>query len=50
LAIFVLSDFPPTQRFGLVALAGTIIDILANPFVLPLFGGAQWKKKSAASD
>jgi predicted RND superfamily exporter protein len=43
-AIFVLSDFPPTQRFGLVVLAGTIIDILANLFVLPLLGGGQWKK------
>jgi predicted RND superfamily exporter protein len=46
-AIFVLSDFPPTQRFGLVVLAGCIIDILANLFVLPLLGGAQWKKKQA---
>src|SRR5438128_11281019 len=44
-AIFVLSDFPPTQRFGLVVLAGLIIDILANLFVLPLLGGAQWKKR-----
>jgi uncharacterized protein len=44
-AIFALSDFPPTQRFGLVVLAGCIIDILANLFVLPLLGGAQWKKK-----
>jgi len=44
-AIFVLSDFPPTQRFGLVVLAGLIIDILANLFVLPLLGGAKWKKK-----
>jgi len=44
-AIFVLSNFPPTQRFGLVVLAGLIIDILANLFVLPLLGGAQWKKK-----
>jgi uncharacterized protein len=43
-AIFVLSDFPPTQRFGLVVLAGCIIDILANLFVLPLLGGAQLKK------
>jgi uncharacterized protein len=41
----VLSDFPPTQRFGLVVLAGTIIDILANLFVLPLLGGAQWKMR-----
>src|SRR4029450_2073850 len=27
-AFFVLSDFPPTQRFGLVVLAGCIIDIV----------------------
>ncbi len=40
-AIFVLSNFPPTQRFGLVVLAGLIIDILANLFVLPLLGGAE---------
>jgi len=45
-AIFVLSDFPPTQRFGLVILAGLIIDILANLFVLPLLGGAQLKKRN----
>jgi uncharacterized protein len=44
-AIFVLSDFPPTQRFGLVVLAGCIIDILANLFVLPLLGGARLEKK-----
>jgi len=42
-AIFGLSDFPPTQRFGLVVLAGCIIDILANLFVLPLLGGAPFK-------
>jgi uncharacterized protein len=45
-AIFALSDFPPTQRFGIVVLAGTIIDILSNLFVLPLLGGAQWKLRS----
>src|SRR5437667_10148793 len=44
-AIFVLSDFPPTQRFGLVVLAGCVIDILANLFVLPLLGGAPLKRK-----
>jgi len=48
-AIFVLSDFPPTQRFGLVVVFGTIIDILANLFVLPLLGGAQWKEKTDLS-
>jgi predicted RND superfamily exporter protein len=40
-----LSDFPPTQRFGLAVLAGTVVDILVNLFVLPLLGGAQWKAK-----
>ena len=44
-AIFALSNFPPTQRFGLVVLAGLVIDILGNLFVLPLLGGAQFKKK-----
>src|ERR1041384_799787 len=44
-AIFVLSDFPPTQRFGLVILAGCVVDILANLFVLPLLGGAAWKRR-----
>ena len=47
-AIFVLSDFPPTQRFGLVVLAGCVIDILANLFVLPLLGGAEWEKITRA--
>src|SRR2546421_2251609 len=46
-AIFVLSDFPPTQRFGLVVLAGLLLDIAANLFVLPLLGAAEWKKKRA---
>jgi uncharacterized protein len=41
-AIFALSSFPPTQRFGLVVLAGTVIDIAANLFVLPLLGGAEF--------
>jgi uncharacterized protein len=44
-AIFAMSSFPPTQRFGLVVLAGTAIDIAANLFVLPLMGGAEWRKK-----
>jgi uncharacterized protein len=43
-AIFALSDFPPTQRFGLVVLCGLLVDIAANLFVLPLLGGAEWKK------
>jgi predicted RND superfamily exporter protein len=47
-AIFALSNFPPTQRFGLVVLSGTIIDILSNLFVLPLLGGAHSKKRSRA--
>src|SRR5205823_14173870 len=47
--IFVLSDFPPTQRFGLVVVFGTIIDILANLFVLPLLGGTQWNRRLPSS-
>jgi predicted RND superfamily exporter protein len=43
-AIFVLSDFPPTERFGLIVVAGTAIDILGNLFVLPLLGGAEWQR------
>ncbi|HEY2380529.1 MAG TPA: MMPL family transporter [Terriglobia bacterium] len=48
-AIFALSDFPPTQRFGLVVVFGTIIDILANLFVLPLLGGARKTERTAAA-
>lgn len=44
-AIFALSSFPPTQRFGLVVVGGTAIDILANLFLLPLLGGAERKKQ-----
>ena len=43
--IFVLSDFPPTQCFGLVVVFGTIIDILANLFVLPLLGGSHFSNE-----
>ena len=45
-AIFALSSFPPTQRFGLVVLAGTVVDILANLFVLPVLAGADFSKRS----
>ncbi len=44
-AIFALSNFPPTQRFGLVVVSGTIIDILVNLFLLPLLGGAEWRRQ-----
>lgn len=46
-AIFVLSNFPPTQRLGLVVLAGLLVDIAANLFVLPLLGGAEFRKRKA---
>jgi predicted RND superfamily exporter protein len=45
-AIFVLSNFPPTQRFGLVVVSGTFIDILANLFLLPLLGGSEWERSA----
>ncbi|MGC1987128.1 MAG: hypothetical protein WA690_00005, partial [Candidatus Acidiferrales bacterium] len=43
-AIFALSSFPPTQRFGLVVLAGTVVDIMSNLFVLPVLAGAEFGK------
>ena len=43
-AIFALSNFPPTQRFGLVVVSGTIVDILVNLFLLPLLAGAERKR------
>ena len=46
-AIFALSAFAPTQRFGLVVLAGTVVDILANLFVLPLLVGTERTKSPA---
>ncbi|MGH8093701.1 MAG: efflux RND transporter permease subunit [Chthoniobacterales bacterium] len=48
-ALFALSAFPPTQRFGLVVLAGLVVDLLANLLVLPLLGGAGWKKSKVQS-
>ena len=43
-AIFTVSNFPPTQRFGLVVICGTLIDIMATLLVLPLLSGAQWNR------
>jgi predicted RND superfamily exporter protein len=48
-AIFALSAFPPTQRLGLVVLAGLVLDVLANLLVLPLVGGGEWKRSRAKS-
>lgn len=48
--LFTPTDFPPTQRFGLVVLGGLMIDILANLFVLPLLGGAEWKQAGSAAE
>lgn len=47
-AIFTLSNFPPTQRFGIVVIFGTVIDIMATLLVLPLLSGAKWKTDSRA--
>jgi predicted RND superfamily exporter protein len=41
-----LSDFPSTQRFGVVVLLGTIIDVVGSLVVLPLLGGAEWSRRS----
>jgi len=42
-AIFALSDFPPTQRFGMAVVFGTVVAALAALFVFPLLGG--WREK-----
>jgi predicted RND superfamily exporter protein len=42
-AIFALSDFPPTVRFGMAVVFGTIIAALAALLVFPLLGG--WKER-----
>ena len=47
-AIFTLSNFPPTQRFGLVVIFGTLIDIMATLLVLPLLSSAHRKTVAAA--
>jgi uncharacterized protein len=39
-AIFTISNFPPTQNFGLAVTCGTIVNIGANLFLLPLLAGA----------
>jgi uncharacterized protein len=49
-AIFALSSFPPTQRFGLVVLSGTVMDILANLFVLPVLAAAEFGKRLAPEE
>lgn len=48
-AIFTLSDFPPTQRFGAVVIFGTLIDIMATLLVLPLLSGSRWKSFRAST-
>jgi hypothetical protein len=45
IGIFALSNFSLTQRFGLIVLAATVIDLLCNLFVLPLLGGAERKRQ-----
>ena len=46
-AIFALPNFSPTQRFGLVASAGTVIDILGDRFTLAVLAGAEFGKPMA---
>jgi predicted RND superfamily exporter protein len=54
--IFSLSRFPPTQRFGLAVVFGTIIDALATLIVLPFFAGVPlnikfpWTKRRSSKD
>lgn len=40
-AIFTLSYFPPTQRFGISIISGTIMSVIAVLFVLPVIAGVK---------
>lgn len=45
-AIFAISNFPPTQRFGLAVVFGTAIAAFAALFVLPVLGGFKLKRSA----
>ncbi|MAX22925.1 MAG: hypothetical protein CMJ19_00355 [Phycisphaeraceae bacterium] len=47
--IFALSSFPPTQRFGVAVVLGTIIAAMAALFVLPVLAGYGKAKEQKAS-
>lgn len=42
--IFLLSVFPPTQRFGLSVVLGSFMSAIAALFVLPWFGSMKFKR------
>ncbi len=46
-AIFVLSTFPPTQRFGMSVVLGTVLTPLGALFILPYLSGASFFGKKA---
>ena len=43
--VFGLSVFPPTQRFGLAVVMGTLVTPLVALFVLPCLGGVGFQKR-----
>ena len=50
-SIFMLSNFPPTQRFGFSVVLGTLLSPLAALFVLPWLASLKlpWEKKTRLS-
>ena len=48
-AIFALSSFPPTRRFGMAVVGGALLDVVACLFVLPLLAGAPLRWPAALS-
>jgi predicted RND superfamily exporter protein len=48
-AIFLLSSFPPTRRFGMAVIGGALVDVLACLVVLPYLAGFLFARRSERS-
>jgi predicted RND superfamily exporter protein len=46
-AVFILSQFPPTQRFGVAVILGTAISVTSTLFVLPTLAGFALGRETA---
>jgi predicted RND superfamily exporter protein len=46
-AVFVLSQFPPTQRFGMAVILGTTVSVISTLFVLPTLAELTLRREKA---